>query len=463
MMLSDLGARVNGKLLGSDIAVQAFCTDTRCLKSGDVFIALRGENFDGHNYIRLAQEKGAAAVVLEQEQSLSIPQLLVNDALQALGQAGAHNREQSTCVVIGITGSSGKTSVKGMLQSILSISANTLATEANYNNHIGVPLTLLRITDDYKYSVVEAGTSGIGEIAYLNELIKPDIAVVNNVMLAHGEGFGSEGAIAEEKAAIYKGVKVGVVNLMDDYASLFIDALKGKKIYGFALQDSDETYLQELESRGLQSDMLVSGQLLGSDPDGCYTFRIKYAGDKVEVALAVPGKHSVCNALAAAVCAVAVGVDLTVIAEGLASFSGVKGRMQRIESTCVEKLIDDSYNANPGSMRAAIDFLASQKNPILIVGDMGELGEAEVDEHIKLGAYAKNNGVMKLYAAGPLSKHTVDAFGKSAIWFESKERLLHFLEKEHLEDSTVLVKGSRYMHMESVIQFLKNMKGVDKC
>ncbi|SMF02476.1 UDP-N-acetylmuramoyl-tripeptide--D-alanyl-D-alanine ligase [Alteromonadaceae bacterium Bs31] len=463
MMLSDLCKRVHGKLLGADVSIQAISTDTRTIKKGDVFLALRGESFDGHEFVKSAQDKGAAAVVVDNELALPLPQLVVKDTLTALGQAGALNRESSNSTVIAITGSSGKTSVKGMLQSILSGAGETLATEGNFNNHIGVPITLLRINEQHRYSVIEAGTGGKGEIAYLVDLIQPQVALVNNVSLAHGLGFGSEQAIAEEKSEIYKNADIGVVNLMDKHTNIFMERLVDKKIFAYSKVDESASHKDSAKKLNISQSALILASNLFCNTKGGYRFVLSYGEQSVPVELSVPGLHSVDNALAAAACAVATGLNLECVAKGLSGFSGVRGRMQTVASAAVAQLIDDTYNANPASMRAAIDFLASQATPVLVVGDMGELGEAEIQEHRKLGEYAKNKGIQQMFAVGPLSLHAVNAFGEGGKWFETQDAMKAFLARAKIEAASVLVKGSRYTHMENIIKYLQQLKGAEKC
>jgi len=466
MKLSQLAERVNGDLLGKDCLFEKISTDTRHLEPGDAFLALRGKNFDGHNYALQALEKGACAVIVEKAcGSESASQLIVNDACKTLGQAGAIKREQFFAPVIAITGSSGKTTVKGMLSSILSCHGRVLATRGNFNNHIGVPLTLLGLAADYQYAVVEAGTSGSGEIAYLSDLIQPEVALVNNVMPAHMEGFGSEQRIAEEKSALYTGNRLhtGVVNLQDKFATLFMDKLSTKDIMGYALA-CDEVELRSCRQLMVPPVTASVIALLGNK-DACsrYSFTLLSGERFMAGSLNVPGVHNVKNAVAAAACALAVNISLETIVAGLAAFKGDNGRMQLKPSDRCRVLVDDSYNANPGSMKAAISYLSDFSSAVLIAGDMAELGASAEAEHFAVGQYARRSGIRKVFAVGNLSAALAKGFGDGAHWFEDQPCLLESLKGQDLRSSEVLVKGSRSSKMENIVRQLQKSEGESSC
>jgi UDP-N-acetylmuramoyl-tripeptide--D-alanyl-D-alanine ligase len=461
MMLSSLAPHIDGVLRGEDCDFNTLSTDTRTIESGALFVALRGENFDGHAYLDTAQRKGAVAAVVDTlNPNCSLPQLEVNDTTRALGKIAAYNRTHFSHPLVAITGSCGKTSVKGMLQSICELAGTALATRGNFNNHIGVPLTLMQLNADQQYAIIEAGTSGRGEIDYLAKLIQPDVALVNNIMPAHIAGFGSVEAIAEEKSALYRGDKLttGVVNLDDSYAKKFIDVLANKHVIGFSRQALEGNI-------PVGVDRVVIARNAHCDKNGCWTFVVAETDltvttEETAITLQVPGEHSIANALAAAALARALNIDWATINLGLNKFGGVSGRMQPVSSSFCARLIDDSYNANPGSMRAAIDFLAHYEHSLLIAGDMGELGDSAEAEHAELGRYARHAGVKTVLAVGALSEHTAAGFGHGATWFATREQLLIYLnhqttqQQEAFKKMTILIKGSRSAHMELVVNEL---------
>ncbi|WP_075185868.1 UDP-N-acetylmuramoyl-tripeptide--D-alanyl-D-alanine ligase [Teredinibacter haidensis] len=458
MMLSDLCSAVDGKVIGADTAFARVSTDTRSIKKGDLFFALKGANFDAHHYLVQAVQAGACAIVVEKESPhVAVPQLLVEDCCNALGQAGRLNREAYCGMLVAITGSNGKTTVKGMLKSVFSERGRVLATEGNLNNHIGVPLTLMKLDVHHSYAVLEAGTSGKNEIAYLTSLIQPEIALVNNIMSAHLEGFGCKAAIAEEKSAIYSSTKlrIGVVNLNSAYCSEFLLKLKGKTVTGFARVETTEELERVVAKFDKAVNRLVLARVLVKDDRGCNRFELIDGTEQSSVTLRVPGLHNVNNALAAAACALSCGLPLSVIVVGLEKFAGESGRMQTVASILCDQLVDDSYNANPGSMRAAIDFLAEKAKSVLIVGDMAEVGSNAEQEHFAIGDYAKKKGINTVIAVGPLSRFVAEGYGEGAVWFSGREELFEGLGKLNFKNSVVLVKGSRNSRMEKVVQTLK--------
>lgn len=458
MKLSDIAGQLRGSLIGEDAVFSTLSTDSRTLEAGQLFVALRGENFDGHNYASVAQEKGACAAVVDHPvNGLAVAQIVVPDTTKALGQIGAINRDLFTGKVLALTGSSGKTTVKGMLAEICQFQGTTIATAGNLNNHIGVPLTLMQLHDQ-EFAIIEAGTSGIGEIAYLTDLIQPDIALVNNVMAAHLGGFGALDAIAAEKSGIYGGTRLAtaVINLDDNYCDVFLRKIKGMRTIGFTLNVTKVADAAELAA-------ILVGEKLQRDEQGCYQFALTEADTTCVVRLGVPGQHNVNNALAAAAAARAFDIPLEAIARGLSRYAGTPGRMQVLPSTWCKQLINDTYNANPGSMAAAIDFLAGASKSVLVMGDMGELGENAAFEHRKIGEYARVRGVSSLWAIGELSREAVTAFAGEAHWFESKASLADALSRANLADAVVLVKGSRSAKMEEVLRLLDNNNEVAPC
>ncbi|PCK09174.1 MAG: UDP-N-acetylmuramoyl-tripeptide--D-alanyl-D-alanine ligase [Alteromonadaceae bacterium] len=465
MNLSSLQASGIGEHLGADLDFDSISTDTRNIQLGDVYLALKGPNFDGHNYVQDAVAKGARALVLEKPcDEVNVPQLIVKNALIALGEIAAKKRESFSGTVIGVTGSCGKTTVKGLLKSILSCHSGRedgcVATHGNFNNHIGAPLSLMTIHDKAEYAVIEAGASGSGEISYLANLIKPDIALVNNVMPVHIEGFGSIEAIAKEKMSICDSKtpegKPSTVIFNLDNAQLLANRsrIQGREMLVFSREQ--KIACAERDVAGVKACVYASGASKDRLGHARFTLNVEVDGttQQVPVILAVYGDHNISNALAAASCALASGASIGAIVEGLQQFSGEKGRMQCQAGYSGATVVDDTYNACPDSMRAAIDYLANYPNTVFVCGNMGELGEDEISIHRQLGQYAKQKGIDSVLAIGHLAKYIAEAFGDGAQIFEDKPALVTQLKSQLQADSLVLVKGSRSTKMEEVVQAL---------
>lgn len=444
--LSALSECLNATLINGDALIQGVSTDTRNIHDGDLFIALKGERFDAHDFAAQAIDSGAVALVVDHPLALPIPQLVVDDTRIALGLIGEYNRAFFTGTLIAVTGSSGKTTVKEMLATILSGVGETLFTQGNLNNDIGVPLTLLRLSEGHRYAVIEMGASGPNEIAYSVSLSHPDIAIVNNAMGAHLEGFGSLEGVVEAKGEIYDGLTnqgTAVVNADDPYAQRWLDRAKGKSILTF----------------GLAAGADVRAQALFLQESGCYGFDLMYQNESVAVRLNVLGRHNVCNALAAAAVSISAGLSLSQIASGLGKFSAVKGRMFSSQGVNGALVLDDSYNANPGSVRAAISMLSELNGErTLVLGDMGELGADEVSLHQEVGQFAAQMGIEKLFAVGRLSQFTVEAYkqagGVCAEHMSDKSELVSRLQHEAHSAMVILVKGSRSAAMDQVVNCL---------
>lgn len=452
MHLSELAARFGGALQG-DCSFDRISTDTRSIVKGELFVALDGPNFKGSDFISDALQKGAVGVVSERSLEGNSPYWQVEDSYRALGQIAKHHREQFHGKVVGITGSAGKTTVKGMLANICSQVGNTLATQGNLNNHIGVPLTLMNLGREHEYAVIEAGANAIGEIAYLGRLIEPDVALVTNVMPAHIGGFGSLGAIEKEKSEIYRSLKKldwAVINLdaktREQYIALCADKLK----VGFSAAPSSDF-------RNCGLDRLVIAENSLADKYGRYQFDLCEGERSTEIQLQVLGKHNIANALAAASCAFALGIGIAQIKQGLETYTGVDGRMQLIDMGQY-LLVNDCYNANPGAMKAAIDYLTPFKHSILVCGDMAELGDDSVQMHKDVGEYARTQGVSSLLAVGLHAKDYIDGFGEHGIAVENKSILVEVLLSQIAEGSTVLIKGSRSAGMEDVVSSLRERR-----
>lgn len=450
----EIGAELHASSAGqANTTFDRVSTDTRAIQAGDLFVALRGENFDAHNFLSQAAENKACGLVVEQvEPSVALPQLVVADTTRALGQIGAVNRSRYRGPLLAITGSGGKTTVKGMAASILSQCGKTLATRGNLNNHIGVPLTLLELEAGHEFAVIEMGASAGGEIAYLVGLAKPDVAMVNNVMPAHVEGFGSVGGIAKAKGEIYQGLSaagIAVLNLDEIYVQDWRERLPCERRLTFSLANPEaDVYVQR------PADDLSQGLV----------FTLVTPQGSTDVSLPIIGKHNINNALAAATCALAMGADLEAIANGLQAFRGEKGRMQLLQGLAGAVLIDDSYNANPGSVRAAIDTLVNYPGKrILVLGDLAELGEEAPNLHAELGDYARWAGVDRVVTVGPLTRHLNQAFGAGASHCADHSEAIDIIKTELDADTAVLVKGSRSARMEVVVQAINERGDKTQC
>ena len=446
MRLHEAASALQATATGPDVAFDVVATDSRNLPPGALFVALRGERFDGHAYAARALELGAAAVMVEASAKLGLaPAIVVPDTRLGLGRLAAWHRHRMPARVAAITGSNGKTTVKEMLAAILFAEAGesaVLATRGNFNNEIGMPLTLLRLAPEHRYAVLEMGMNHAGELDYLSRLAEPDVALVNNALRAHLEGLGSVEAVARAKGEIYAGLKadgVALVNADDAHAGLWQKLAGGRRVVTFGLDAGDIRGECQLQPNG--------AKLVLYTPAG-----------RVATRLAVPGLHNVRNAVAAAALAHVLGIPLASIADGLARFTGVKGRLQAHPCILGARLIDDTYNANPDSVAAAIAVLAAQPGTrLLVLGDMGELGADAVSLHREIGATARAAGIDRLLCLGEMSVEAVAAFGPGAMHFERIEELLAEIEVALGPDVTVLVKGSRFMKMERVVQsFLEN-------
>ena len=443
MRLSEAALATRGQLVGADVEFCCVGTDSRAIKKGQLFVALKGENFDGHEYAAQSLEKGAAAVLVSKASNASTA-VVVKDTRLALGELAAHWRAKFDMPVVAITGSNGKTTVKEMLAAILKVvadDASVLATQGNLNNDIGLPMTMLNLGKQHRYAVLEMGMNHKGELSYLTNLAKPSVALVNNAGTAHIGELGSVEAIANAKGEIFEGLADGgtaIINADDVFANLWKNLASKHQQVTFGLKaKADVTAKYELHASSSDVDLLA--------PNGTVKFT-----------LPAPGLHNVSNALAAASAALALNVSLENIAAGLSNFAGVKGRLQAKQGFAGAKLIDDTYNANPMSMKAAIDVLkASVGRRIFVMGDMAELGADEASMHAEIGAYAKAADIEKFYALGELTKNAVTAFGLNAMHFETVEALAESLKSMMNAETTVLVKGSRSMRMERVVDAIQ--------
>lgn len=448
LSLSQAAIGVGGRTLGPDATFHAVTSDSRTSAAGDLYVALKGERFDGHAFVTQAIAKGAAGALVAAEETSKcaaewsgLPLIVVDDTRLALGKLAALWRHQQQVALVAVTGSNGKTTVKEMLAGILRAAVGeeaVLATSGNLNNDIGMPLTLLKLRPQHKFAVIEMGMNHPGEIAYLTALAGPDVAVINNAAAAHLAGLGGVEQVARAKGEIFQGLAakgVAIINADDPFAPLWRELAAGRTVFDF----------------GLDHPASVSAtctlQPLGSE------LQLQTPAGEFTAELHVPGQHNVRNALAAAAAAIALGCAAAPIRAGLNAFRGVKGRLQRKQGLHGAVLIDDTYNANPASVQAALAVLArAPGKKILVLGDMGELGPDAAQLHRELGLAARQYGVDTLFALGDVSREAVVAFGADAWFFERIQELLADLENLLGPEVTVLVKGSRFMQMERIIR-----------
>lgn len=446
-MLSDILPVVEGRLAGADAFFSGVSIDSRRIEPGQLFVALRGDNFDGHDFLEKAAEASAAAALVEREyEEIDIPQVVVADTRMALGLLGGHARDHFAGKVVAVTGSSGKTTVKEMLASILRTALGgepaVLATRGNLNNELGVPLTLLELDASQQAAVIELGASHPGEIAWTVSLARPQVAIITNAGMAHAGEFGGPQAIVEAKGEIIDGLTAEgalVLNRDDPAFAIWETRAAGRRVVDFALQ----------------SPASITARDIQQNTAGAASFTLVCPAGEVRVSLAVLGLHNVSNALAAAAAALELGIDLEQIAGGLASLQPVKGRTVTLQSAAGARLIDDSYNANPASICAAIDILAAFCGQrVLVLGDMGELGDWAEQGHRTVGEHARGR-IDALYAFGPLMRHAVDAFGEGGRHFADQSALIAALAAEDGPQTTFLIKGSRSMAMDKVVSALQ--------
>lgn len=472
LRLSDIATLLKAPWYGEDVAIDSVSTDSRTLDGVALFIALKGAHFDAHQFLADVANKGAIAFICSETppSGLELPYILVPDTRIALGQLAAALKHKLAPKTVAITGSAGKTTVKEMIYAILSVatraenglssfphntpntatSTAVLATAGNFNNDIGVPLTLLRLTEQHRYAVIELGANHHGEIAYTTELVKPDVALITNAAASHLAGFGDVAGVARAKAEIYQGLNaagMAVVSLDSEYSEYWLALVHSQPLMTFSL-------------RNPQADCYASAIQLNAQ--GCAQFVLHSPAGEQPISLTVPGRHNVANALAAASAALALGISLVHVQQGLATMSAVKGRTNVLQVSPHLKVIDDTYNANVESVKAAIDLLASYAGfRALLLGDMGELGADARLYHEEIGNYAKNAGINLLFTVGVLSQHASDVFADQT----SKISSAHFSQRQALitqlmpiilaqQDVTLLVKGSRSAKMELVVQDL---------
>lgn len=443
LRLSEIASMSSGELRGEDVEVTGISTDTRNLHFGDLFIALEGEKFDGHQFIDDTVEQIVSGVFIHKEVVTQLPSVLVDDTLAGMSRWANAWRKRVDPKLVAITGSNGKTTVKQMINNILSRVGSTCATKGNLNNHIGVPLTLLTLRVDNEFAVIEMGANNFGEIDHLSSLAEPEVAVITNAGPAHLEGFGSVAGVAQAKGEIIHGIRDGgtvVLNADDQYLEVWLEKSKRLNVmtFGFADHATVKGTINEDQTLSVSVNDVV-----------------------ININLPLPGKHNAYNALASIAVGIAFDIDINEIKNGLENADQVHGRLQLKQGMLGATIIDDTYNANPASLQAAIEVLCSQsKEPWLVLGDMGELGEETISIHAHMGELAKAAGVKKLFGLGELAKQAVDEFGENGYFFNKHDVLSRELLNQMNENCCILIKGSRTMHMEDVVNFLIESKTV---
>ncbi len=447
MLLSEVAASVNGKLLGKDEEISSVSIDTRTLSKDELYIAIKGQNFDGHDFIKKAGQAGAIALLIDREIETELPCIIVNDTHLALAELAAAWKYKAKVKTIAVTGSNGKTTVKEMIAAILSINSNVLFTQGNLNNEIGVPLTLLKLDEQDQYAVIEMGANHAGEIKYSSHYTKPDIAIITNVAAAHIEGFGSLEGVARAKAELIQSLDssgIAVLNKDDEFYDLWAGLAENRKIITFGLNHSADIRAEEIET-GFKNNKFET------------RYKLQTADDEIAIQLKLAGKHNIINALASAASCLCMGIDLQQIKQGLESLKPVKGRLNPMQGEHGTIVIDDTYNANPGSLKVALEVLTQcDGEPWVVLGAFGEMGFDSKNIHEQLGKLIKSMNVVRLLTIGSDAESTSNAFGKGATFFSSQDQLIGTLKHELKGNETVLVKGSRLQKMENIVAELVN-------
>jgi UDP-N-acetylmuramoyl-tripeptide--D-alanyl-D-alanine ligase len=442
--LSDLARACGGRLVGADGPYGTVSSDTRTLAAGELFVALRGPNFNGNEFVGAAAKLGAAGALVDAEQKEPIPQIVVGDTQVALEKSSHEWRKQFSVPVVGVAGSNGKTTVKEMTAGILSQAGNCLATRGNLNNHIGVPLTLFRFESQHRFAVVEMGANHPGELAALVKIARPTIGLITNAGAEHLEGFGSIEGAARAEGEMVEGLEpsaTAIINADDPFADLWRGLTKAN-IVTFGLRDGSN-----FTARDVRTEIANEGFLT--------RFTLECPLGRAPIQMKLAGRHNVTNALCAAAAASAAGVKMEHIVAGLGAVAAVKGRLQFKKTRHGAWLIDDSYNANPSSVHAGIDVLAQLAGrKWLVFGQMGELGAFADEAHTEIGTFARTHGIERMFAVGALAQLTVKSFGAGAEWFADTTALSKALDAALTPDVRVLIKGSRSNRLERVVEAL---------
>ncbi len=437
LTLREIAHMVRGRLIGDDVRVQSISTDTRTLVLGELFVALRGSQYDGHDIVERDSDLAAAGAMVSRELNTSLPQIMVDDTQLALSRLAEAWRERLDIRVIGLTGSNGKTTVKEMIASILAHKGKVLKTQGNLNNHIGVPLTILSIRPDHDFAVVEMGANHPGEIGGLTDIVEPDVALITNAAAAHLEGFCNLDGVAQAKAEIFNGLNpngTAIINADDTYASYWRTRVSDHRSLTFGLISAADVY----------AERAIDNTLSVQTPSGSMNIR-----------LPLKGRHNAINALAAIAATIAVGAGLDQVKLGLESIQPVGGRLVFKTGIRHTRILDDSYNANPASLHAALEVLSiSPGEHWVVLGDMGELGDYAESLHQQAGKLARAHGIERLYTVGSFSEAAAFAFGEGAKHYKDLEELLYGLKQDLQHGVNVLIKGSRAMRMDKVVDAL---------
>lgn len=439
MKLSQIAKILNASLKGLDAEVSAINTDTRHIKPGELFIALQGPHFDGNQFVNKAAQEGAVGAIVTNNVNTIISTIRVKDTREALAQLACYWRRQINCPLVAVTGSCGKTTTRALLASIFSQCGYVLASESSFNNEIGVPLTILRLTPDHDYGILELGANHEGEIAYLTRIVNPDVAIITNAAPAHLEGFGDLDGVARAKGEIYQGLSssgTAIINNDDRYASYWRGLVVSQRCVTFGIDNAADIMATDIQYDKQQSS----------------TFKLCFPKEKITIHLPLMGEHNIRNALAAAAAGYAFNLPLAAIKLGLETVLPVARRLVESRGCAGALIIDDSYNANPSSVAAAIDVLTKRSgDSFLVLGDMLELGKESEQLHYQIGVKALQSGVTQLYCYGDHSKQAAKAFGKKAYHFDDQASLVQALRQSLHEDSVVLVKGSLGMKMNNIV------------
>jgi len=452
MSLDEAAQASGGRVHGEPVRFSSVSTDSRAIEAGALFIALRGERFDGHDFIDAARGRGAAAAMVAEDAGSRIPDsglplLLVDDTKLGLGRLAARWRSGFSLPLIAVAGSNGKTTVKEMIAAVLRAhygAEATLATQGNLNNDIGLPLTLLRLRGTHRAAVIEVGMNHPGETDYLAGIAQPTVALVNNAQREHQEFMTDVEEVAREHGALFTALGedgIAVINADDAHADYWRGLVRPQQVRDFGI-GSGAAVTGRYALSGFGSDIVLSA------PEGSVTLRLQVAG-----------LHNVRNAVAAAAAATAAGASLAAVVQGLSDFTAVKGRLQIKQGRNGAVIIDDTYNANPDSVRAAIEVLREiPGRRILVLGDMGEVGEQGTAFHREIGRYAVESGIDELLAIGDLAAHAFAEFAEGGIWYAQLDGLIEDLKQKALAGTTILVKGSRFMRMERAVAALVEEK-----
>lgn len=443
--LAALAELTGGRLVGGDCSFGQVSSDSRTLEPGSLFVALRGESFDGHDFVAAAAQRGAVGALVDHELPVALPQVVVSESLVALATFGSLWRRQFAVPIVGVTGSNGKTTTKELTGAILAVRGPCLVTRGNLNNHIGVPLTLCKLQPQHMSAVIEMGANHAGEIAHLCSLAQPSVGLVTNAGAAHLEGFGGLDGVARAKGELFESLgpaSTAVINADDAYADFWHSRTAAGRILTFGLE-----HTADFSARACDAGVDAGGFMTRFDlvtPDG-----------EARVTLRLAGRHNILNALAAAAAAWGAGAGLADITLGLERMRAVAGRLDLRPAVGGAFLIDDSYNANPDSLKAGIDALSSVAGSHwLVLGDMAELGPESEAMHAEIGCYARDAGVERLLAVGPRSRVAVEAFGSGATWYADAGKLANAVRAELRPGVTVLIKGSRVNRLERVAEAL---------